>query len=362
MSLPLYEGAEKPMGKCPADAHAGLWFQRFFDRYEGDAWNIPKAEGKTAWIDAVAQRKHGNRDALKAALQRQESLLAALGGCSRDFRSDWRFVTGLGLSHPVENGFLWHHTLSVPYLPGSAVKGLVRAWIAQWAGGLDEDARKQRLLDWFGSDDSGDSKRFRAGGFIFFDALPLEPVHLVRDVMTPHAGKWYEKGGAISDPQQEPESVPADWHDPIPIPFLVADRPKLRFAIAPRDPARKAELEEVRQALIDALDWLGAGAKTATGYGHMCPLAEDAPSLTPQKKVWQQAKVTYSPGGGRITAQHGKQQAAGEMNHLREVLGPAVLDKLKKRKGKGFQATVVVEEKGNMILLQDIQLETEGQS
>jgi CRISPR-associated protein Cmr6 len=37
----------------------------------------------------------------------------------------------------VENGFLWHPTLGVPYLPGAAVKGLVRAYVEHWDDRLD---------------------------------------------------------------------------------------------------------------------------------------------------------------------------------------------------------------------------------
>ncbi|ACL72877.1 CRISPR-associated RAMP protein, Cmr6 family [Thioalkalivibrio sulfidiphilus HL-EbGr7] len=272
MNRPLYEAARgEPLG-LPSGGHAGLWFERFFDRFDAD-WQLGDSTAKSGWIDSIAGKDHGDREALRAATDRQSSLAKDLGGRSQDFEADWRFVTGLGLAHPVENGFLWHHTLGVPYLPGAAVKGLVRAWVSQWWDAPSEEARKQRLLDWFGSDDTGNPKGFRTGGFIFFDALPIKPVTLVRDVMTPHAGKWYEQGGNIEDPARQPEAVPADWHDPIPVPFLVAQKPHLRFAIAPRDPAHKGELDQVMEALGDALDWLGAGAKTAAGYGRMRDIA-----------------------------------------------------------------------------------------
>jgi CRISPR-associated protein Cmr6 len=87
--------------------------------------------------------------------------------------------------------------------------------------------------------------------------------------MTPHQGQWYEQGGAIEHWRREPEKVPADWHAPVPVPFLVAVAPKLLFAIAPRQAAAAGELAEVFKALKQALEWLGAGAKTAVGYGHL---------------------------------------------------------------------------------------------
>ncbi|WP_240905533.1 type III-B CRISPR module RAMP protein Cmr6 [Thiorhodococcus mannitoliphagus] len=157
----------------------------------------------------------------------------------------------------------WHHTLGVPYLAGSAVKGLVRAWVEVWDDSLDDEQRQQRLVTWFGSLD-------QAGAFLFFDALPIAPVNLRADVMTPHMGKWYEQGGEIQDWRHEPDKVPADWHAPVPVPFLVASKPQLLFGIAPRHrDCPKEELDAVFKALKQALDWLGAGSKTAVGYGQM---------------------------------------------------------------------------------------------
>ena len=52
---------------------------------------------------------------------------------------------GLGNSHPLENGLLWHPTLGVPYFQGSTVKGLAKALIEKWG------ADPQLIKRWFGS-------------------------------------------------------------------------------------------------------------------------------------------------------------------------------------------------------------------
>ncbi|RKZ92653.1 MAG: hypothetical protein DRR19_03535, partial [Candidatus Parabeggiatoa sp. nov. 1] len=44
---------------------------------------------------------------------------------------------------------------------------------------------------------------------------------------------------------------------------------KLLFLVAPRTQTYKARVGEAFDALGNALNWLGAGAKTAAGYGHM---------------------------------------------------------------------------------------------
>ncbi len=163
------------------------------------------------------------------------------------------------------------------YLPASAVKGLVRAWVEAWLYEATEEPKpRARLHAWFGSDHKDPKQRTQEAGtgeILFFDATPIAPVLLKVDIMTPHVGKWYEQGGQIRHPDQEPNRVPADWHDPTPIPFLVAERIELLFTLAPRNTAAnsRTELHEVLDCLGNALEWLGAGAKTAIGYGHLEP-------------------------------------------------------------------------------------------
>ncbi|NEX15496.1 MAG: type III-B CRISPR module RAMP protein Cmr6 [Halochromatium sp.] len=289
MNLPLYRDHQAP-STLPETGHRGLWYERFFDRYDVD-WTVLKEkkdskgkrlqrEGKASWVEDNAKLA-GQGDTLDLAVQRQLALATTLGGRGAVFQADWHFATGLGLPHPVENGFAWHPTLGVPYLAGSAVKGLVRAWVEVWdesLGDANSKPRQQRLEHWFGFADQpvsvdgqvGERRASQAGAFLFFDALPLKPVCLRADVMTPHLGKWYEQGGEIEDWRHEPDKVPADWHAPVPVPFLVVDKPSLLFSIAPRCPdCPKEELDAVFKALKQALQWLGAGAKTAVGYGLM---------------------------------------------------------------------------------------------
>jgi CRISPR-associated protein Cmr6 len=321
MNWPLYRLETTPM--LATEGNRGLWYNRFFNRYGAD-WKIPE-DGKRQWVSDNARSAAGQREVLQAQALRQLALITALGGRGAVFATDWHFASGLGLPHPVENGLAWHHTLGVPYLAGSGVKGLVKAWVEVWDESLNEEEKKRRAIDWFGTTD-------QAGGFRFFDALPVESVMLVADVMTPHMAKWYEQGDKIENEHREPDKVPADWHDPVPVPFLVVKSAKLLFGVAPRHPKCAEELPQVFAALKQALDWLGAGAKTAAGYGRMVE-AEDASASLREKAEQAKAKAEEEGLGpeqralralrGRLEAdqKRGIKEAGGELiNQTNQLL------------------------------------------
>jgi CRISPR-associated protein Cmr6 len=283
---PLYLLGDEPK-LVRGSSHKGLWFDRFFDRYSQD-WSV-EPSAKRDWIRTV-EGNCGNEEALTRATHSQLNLCEARSGAAFCARTDWHFATGLGLPHPVENGFQWHPTLGVPYLPGSAVKGLVRAYLEAWA---DPSADRAQLYAWFGSeckDPLESDAPFATGGFIFFDALPVKPPQLEPDVMTPHMGKWYELGNQIVNVTRDADKVPADWHEPIPVPFLVVKQASFLFCVAPRRKELTEQLPQVIQALRDALDWLGAGAKTAVGYGRMIDDDEALQQLRAAMRVANEAR------------------------------------------------------------------------
>lgn len=280
MTAPLYKplSTGRPGGlEPPQGCNLGLWYTRFFDRYEGGSgWRLDDT-AKQSWIDSAARHSFDAslQGLLKAHAHRRIALVRACGGNLVELETCWHFVTGLGLPHPVENGFAWHPTLGLPYLPATGVKGLLAAWLQTLEQDVDQaqedrDEAARRRRGWCGEQDD-------AGSLIFFDAVPTEPPALAADVMTPHMGRWYAEGTGISQPDHEPQNVPADWHSPVPVPFLVVKEATFLFGIAPRPGAEWGEREprnEVNaalRALAKALVLLGAGAKTAVGYGRFRP-------------------------------------------------------------------------------------------
>jgi len=196
-------------------------------------------------------------------------MTAAFGGLAIELTTESPFVTGLGRSHPVENGFAWHHTLGVPYLAGSSIKGLVRSWVISEAHEPNE-----KVNQWFGT-------KSKVGSICFLDAVPLEPVKLGIDIMTPHYAGWNET------------NPPGDWMSPTPIPFLVV-KPGAKFLfcmISNNGSISPSESRELESHLREALRWFGAGAKTALGYGRFGENAASTPTVTEKPKPEPNLKV-----------------------------------------------------------------------
>ncbi|MEG6617613.1 type III-B CRISPR module RAMP protein Cmr6 [Peptococcaceae bacterium 1198_IL3148] len=251
MALPLYRQSDVPTTRSKG-ANAGLWYDKFCNQWQRD-WTLD-ANGKHHWIKTVTESGSlGDAKLVNEMKERLLNLTNRLNGRSLFLKTDGRFVTGIGREHPVENGFTWHHTLGVPYLPGSSIKGMVRTWAKIW---LNADSANRI----FGADGK---EGHEVGSVIFFDALPIKPIKLEIDIMTPHYSEYYQK--------EQENNPPADWYKPIPIPFLtVAGEQTFIFCLAPRRAESVEDQEDVKTAigwLEEALSYIGAGAKTSAGYG-----------------------------------------------------------------------------------------------
>ncbi|MGH8474871.1 MAG: type III-B CRISPR module RAMP protein Cmr6 [Methylococcales bacterium] len=254
--------------KVPESGNTGLLYDKYCNQWCRDPektgpakWSLEAFKDgnpKFEWISKIAEKTIGSETLLREAVDRQASLLCTYAQTPFFFETDWHFVTGLGREHPIENGFAWHHNLGVPYLPGSSIKGMVRAWAEYW---LDPKPAESGLFQIFGPRGNAARKSPASGSVIFLDAIPTNPVTLKADIMTPHYAPYYEH------PSHNP---PADWYSPTPIPFLVvAPGTTFQFGLLPRRCDDNADVEKAREWLARALEVIGAGAKTAVGYGRM---------------------------------------------------------------------------------------------
>jgi CRISPR-associated protein Cmr6 len=276
LARPLYQDAKRAQFQWNMRGNAGLWYDKFCDRWLQDgarlsdqSWTTFAGDSaKLEWIKTVAniggtkthRKTVGDPHLLEEVANRVEELARANGGTTFQLATVWRFVTGLGRNHPVENGFAWHHTLGTPYIPGSSLKGLTRAYARNWDA--NDPGASEKALRVFGP---APETELSVGSVVFLDAVPTEPVALEADVMTPHYAPWYQ-----ADAKDIEKNPPADWYDPTPIPFLtVAPGQVFLFAVLPRTATDEARQDCAVAAnwLKRALDTLGAGAKTAVGYG-----------------------------------------------------------------------------------------------
>jgi CRISPR-associated protein Cmr6 len=229
-----------------------------------------------------------------------------------DCTIDWRMIVGLGNESVYDTSMTLHHLYGIPYIPASAVKGVVRSWIITERFGRDEkDAIKDKgFCDVFGCPQKieGINSHYnedRQGKVWFFDAFPLSEPKIEVDIMNPHYGDYY------ADKKDNGNPVPpADYLKPNPITFLtVGEKDKVgnpllfQFIIGIKEKDNEAIGEGSRllkdsngfpikirktgtNELVNASDytrllnitetWLkkaleehGIGAKTAVGYGYM---------------------------------------------------------------------------------------------
>ncbi len=176
-----------------------------------------------------------------------------------------RMITGLGGAGVLETSISLHRTYGVPYIPGSAIKGLVSSYThrklqgALWRKKTTDHPQGIDHKILFGDTDA-------AGYVSFFDALPATySIH--PEVMTPHHTDY--NGGQ--------EAAPADWDSPTPVPFLSCSGTFLIAFLAP--PEWVATTHEIlKLALLEE----GIGAKTSSGYGRL-EVTQEPILPTPQK-------------------------------------------------------------------------------
>ncbi len=241
--------------------NAGLWLDKFLPQ------QTPR--DKTA----SAEKKNFNSELINQVagiaepevytefFARWKTLLERLGAKSQMAEVAGRMIVGLGDESVIETAVTLHHTYGVPYIPGSALKGLAAHFAHSYLG--DEWKKGSPAYNVvFGETDN-------AGYIIFLDGLYLpksgkdgRPLHV--DIMTVHHEDYYsEKLSSTSDAL----SSPADWDDPNPIPFLSATGKYLIALTAPK--GCEEWIERAFEIVQLALCTVGVGAKTSSGYGRL---------------------------------------------------------------------------------------------
>ena len=221
--------------------NAGLWL----DKYIRD--QVRSSDARASLVEQVAAMRQPG--CYSDWFKRWEQCLLGYGASCRRATVTGRMAVGLGEDSVLETSIMLHHTLGVPCIPGTALKGLASSFARQRLGDDWRPGAASRAYSvMFGDADS-------AGYVTFFDAMPVPGNSgLFSDVITVHHMGYYQKEDA----------PPADWDNPNPVPFLSADGIYLIALAGPEEWVTAAF-----DLLKHSLELAGVGAKTSSGYGRL---------------------------------------------------------------------------------------------
>lgn len=236
-------------------SHAGLWLDKFLAANA----NTDK-EARRRLTKQVAEEIN-EPSGYAEYFQQWKTGLEMLNAKTGEAQTLGRMVVGLGGEAVLETAITLHRTYGVPYIPGSALKGLAASYA------------RQRLSEaWFNSGkptrayETVFGQTEDAGYVTFYDALYLPGSGynagqgaraLYPDVLTVHHPDYY----------QGKDAAPADWDSPNPVPLLAATG-KYLVAVGAEpgwEKWRDAAFEILKLALAEE----GVGAKTSSGYGRL---------------------------------------------------------------------------------------------
>jgi len=248
----------------------GLVLDRYLPiPFDGDCPTSFNSETKGPWLkEFVTQsnRAYTQQQApWRTWVTRQHEFFTQLPYASYiTINPQWRWIVGIGNASILETGITLHKIYGIPYIPGSALKGLTQAWAGTWREPILDPENFCKIFGEQTSDNPHLESQQRAGEVVFLGAYPdsAKPPKLIVDVMTPHFPKYY----------QGEREYPLEIEDPIPIPFLAVQGGRYRAYFAARNSKlANVDINIVKQAkelCTEALDDLGVGGKTAKGYGY----------------------------------------------------------------------------------------------
>lgn len=150
-------------------------------------------------------------------LNNANSLLGESNVVKFELSPDWRMALGLGNESVYETSITLHHIYGIPYIPASAIKGIVRSWIItncfdNKEGNKSEGALSNQLFCYIFGSPKESAKGEHQGKIIFFDAFPTSAPNIEPDIMNNHYSDYYDDKSGIKPP--------ADYYNPNPIFFL----------------------------------------------------------------------------------------------------------------------------------------------
>src|SRR5713226_261316 len=90
---------------------------------------VQKSEGKGSWLKDIASESYIDARLVESLYRRWLSMTTAVSSLHFNASLDWRMAVGLGGETVLETDLTLHHLYGIPYIPGSALKGLTKAYV-----------------------------------------------------------------------------------------------------------------------------------------------------------------------------------------------------------------------------------------
>jgi CRISPR-associated protein Cmr6 len=240
------------------DAHPGLLIQRGYER--DDRETEEGRQAKTAHIRRICAIPAGTF--YQSAYQRwRETTGNELRFKQLELALYQRLFIGLTAGGMLETGCAISHSYGMPYIPGSSVKGVVRAHVRQSPFGKEHPEVIDELFGAAADPEQGHAEGL-SGLVVFHDAwwVPTNQevsTPFAEEIVTSHHLDYYGREGAVEA---------SDSDSPVPN-AQIAVRGSFLFVLE-GEPAWR---DLAAQMLTAALSERGIGAKTRTGYGLFDP-------------------------------------------------------------------------------------------
>ncbi|MCM8816030.1 MAG: type III-B CRISPR module RAMP protein Cmr6 [Candidatus Omnitrophica bacterium] len=278
MKMPLNSELERILDNFKNPKNLNLLLTKYINEWniDNNQYNI-ESKQIGFYLEKITKASQISKNIYPDFLKRWELLLKETKATAIKAKVEWRLVVGLGSGFLLDRSMTVHHILGFPFIPGSALKGVLRTYyleknreplikkMNEENEKLKDQGKREKLyksteLDIFAQEKDeifikifGNQKT--KGKIIFFDAYPTRFPELELDIMNPHYPDYYTG-----------TTPPADWQTPSPIKFLTVKK-DTEFIFAFRTCYEDIK-NEVRNLIEESLSDIGIGAKTSVGYGY----------------------------------------------------------------------------------------------
>mgnify|MGYP001773427370 CR=1 FL=1 len=212
-----------------------------------------------------------NKEKCNSILKQIHQRMRLTGAEEVKLKTASRLVIGLGSTSVLEVSIKLHHIYGVPYIPSTAIKGILRAYNILRAVGFNLEKYKQleREIDNLNVEEIEKTEKLKKdivklfgnqkfkGKLIVLDAYPTTCPNFEEDIINVHFNNYYQNN-----------KPPAENMNPNPIKFLtIAKGTEFIFYFLNKSSYKELTNHSIEEDLKQATYYLGLGAKSSLGYG-----------------------------------------------------------------------------------------------